>query len=204
MDDAPLQTAPGIHCLDGFHHTAQPIGAEQIYIQNAPAFEVIQHIQPKFAALVLADPDTQNVLPAVHSDTKNHIRCLGHIPVILFDLVVNGVHEDERIDVLQGTVLPGSDLRHDLFTDFCHQLRGNLHVVQLFDLLGDVPLAHAAGVQGQNLVLHAVCIAVIFADDFRFIIALAVSGYLDVDLTQLGLDGLPGVAVAVVGGGIFP
>ena len=29
---------------DGFHHAAQAVSVEQIYIQNAPAFEIIQHI----------------------------------------------------------------------------------------------------------------------------------------------------------------
>lgn len=29
---------------DGFHHAAQSVSVEQIYIQNAPAFEIIQHI----------------------------------------------------------------------------------------------------------------------------------------------------------------
>ena len=66
VDDAPLQTTLGIHCLDRLHHTAQAIGAEQINIQNTPAFEVIQHAQPKFAALMLADPHAQNVFPAVY------------------------------------------------------------------------------------------------------------------------------------------
>ncbi len=42
MDDAALQTALGIHCLDCLHHTAQAVRAEQIYIQNSSAFEVIQ------------------------------------------------------------------------------------------------------------------------------------------------------------------
>ena len=43
VDDAPLQTALGIPCLDGLHHAAKAVGAEQVNIQNTPAFEVIQH-----------------------------------------------------------------------------------------------------------------------------------------------------------------
>ena len=175
--DAPLQTALGIYRLNGLHHAAQAVGAEQINIQNAPAFEIIQHVQPKFAALMLSDPHAQNVLPTVHSDAQNYIGRLGHITVILLDLVVDGVHEDEGIDGLQGPILPGVDLWHDFFTDLAHQFRRNLHVVQALDLLGNVPLAHAAGVQGQDLVLHALGVPVVFADDLRFVIALPVSGY---------------------------
>ena len=44
MDDTALQTALGVHRLDGLHHTAQAIGTKQIYVQNSPGFEAIQHI----------------------------------------------------------------------------------------------------------------------------------------------------------------
>lgn len=203
MDDAPLQTALGVHRFDGLHHAAQTVGAEQINIQNTPAFEVIQHIQPKFAALMLADPDAQDVFFAIHGDAQDHIGRLGHIAVILFHLVVGGVHEDEGIYAFQGTVLPGVDLWHDLLGNFAHQFRGDFHIVQALDLLGNIVLAHAAGVQGKNFVLHTLGIAVILTDDFRFIAALTVSGNLDVDLPKLRLDGLLGIAVAVVGGGVL-
>lgn len=145
MDDAALQTALGIHGLNSLHHPAQTIGTEQIYTQNTPAFEVVQHIQPEFAAFMLADPHAQNVLVPVHGDSQHHT---GHIAVILFDLVVNGIHEHEGIDRFQRTVLLSVDLRHDLPTDLAHQLRRDLHIVQTLDLLRNVPLAHAAGVKG--------------------------------------------------------
>ena len=95
MDDAPLQTALGIHRLNDLHHAAQTVRAEQINIQNAPTFEVIQHIQPKFATLMLPNPDTQNVFSAVHGDAQNHIGRLGHIAVILLDLVMDGKNSDD-------------------------------------------------------------------------------------------------------------
>ena len=56
MDDTPLYLAVGIDRPDGLHKPFQTIHTEQIDIQNTPAFEIIQHIQPKFAALVLPDP----------------------------------------------------------------------------------------------------------------------------------------------------
>ena len=146
MDDAPLQTALWIYCLNGLHHAAQTVGAEQINIQNAPAFEVIQHIQPKFAALMLPNPDTQNVFSAVHGDAQNHIGRFGHIAVILFDLVMDGIHEDEGINAFQRPILPGIDLWHDFLTDFAYQFRGDFHIIKAFDLLGNVLLTHTTGV----------------------------------------------------------
>ena len=203
MDDTPLQTALGIDRPDGLHHAAQTVSAEQIHIQNTPAFEVIQHIQPKFAALMRSDPDDQDILPTVHGDAQHHIGRLGHIPVIFLNLIVDGVHEHEGVDRLQWTVLPGRHFRHDLLRNLAHQLRGDLHIVQALDLLGNVPLTHPAGVQGKNLVLHALGVSVILSNDFRLIIAFPVSGHQDVDLPKLGLDRLLRIAIAVVGGAIF-
>ena len=128
MDDAALQTALGIHRTDGFHHPAQAVRAEQIYIHNSPAFEVIQHIQPEFAALMLPNPHAQNVLPAVHGNAQNHVSRLGHIPMVLTHLVMDSIHEDERIHRLQRTILPRCHFRHDLFRNLRHQVRGDLHI----------------------------------------------------------------------------
>ena len=104
---------------------------------------------------MLANPDTQAVL--------------------FLDLVVDGIHKDEGVDAFQGPVLPGIDLRHNLLADFAYQFRRNFNVIQTLDLLCDVPLAHATGVEGQNLILHTFSIAVVLADDFGFVVALTVA-----------------------------
>ena len=154
MDDAALQAALGIHCLNRLHHTAQTVGTEQINIQNSTAFEVIQHAQPKFATLMLTDPYTQNVFSTVQGDAQNHMSNLGHVAVILFDFVVDGIHEDEGVDAFQRTVLPGVDLRHNYLTDLPDQLRGDLHIVLTLDLLSNIPLAHAAGINDEKQARH--------------------------------------------------
>ena len=61
-----LKPAVGIHRADGFNHAAQAVGAEQVHIQNSPGLEVIQHIQPEFAALMCPNPHTMDVLPTIH------------------------------------------------------------------------------------------------------------------------------------------
>ena len=43
MNNTALETALGIDRLDGLHHTAKPIRAEQINLQNSPTFEIIEH-----------------------------------------------------------------------------------------------------------------------------------------------------------------
>lgn len=130
---------------------------------------------------MLSNLDTQNVFSSVHGDAQNHIGCLGHIAVILFDLVMDGIHEDKGVDAFQRPILPGIDLGHNFLGNLAHQFRGDFHIIEAFDLLGNIPLAHAAGIQGQNLILHALGVSVIFADDFGLEVPLAVSGNLDVN-----------------------
>lgn len=55
----------------------------------------------------------------------------------------------------------------------------------------------------KNFILHALDISVILTDDLQLVIALAISGDLDINFTQLGLDCLLRVAVAVVGRAVF-
>ena len=56
MDDTPLHLAVGIDRSDGLYETLQAVHTEQIDVQNSPAFEIIQHIQPEFATLMLYRP----------------------------------------------------------------------------------------------------------------------------------------------------
>ena len=120
------------------------------------------------------------------------------IPVVLFDLVVDGVHEHKRVHLLQRTVLPGRHFGHNFPSDLTDRLRGDFHIVKFFDLLGNIPLAHPTGVQRKDLFFHPFCVPVVFADDFRLILSLPVSWYLDIHFSQLGLDRLPRVSVAVI------
>lgn len=100
MDDSSLQTAVGIHYLNNLHHAVKTIRAKQLYIQNAPAFEFIQHIHPRFIALMLSEPDAEDVFLPVHGTAQHHISSFGNITVVFFDLIVDGVHKRERIDRL--------------------------------------------------------------------------------------------------------
>ena len=61
MDDAALHLTLGIGRSNGLNKTLQTIHTEQIYIQNTPAFEVIEHIHPEFATFMFVDPYTKNI-----------------------------------------------------------------------------------------------------------------------------------------------
>ena len=111
---------------------------------------------------------------------------------------MNCVHKDERIHAFQWTVLPCVHFRRDLLHDLAYQSVGNFYVIQILDLLGDIPLTHSAGVQSEDFFFHAVGVPAVFADDFRFILAVPVAGNFDIDFAELRFYGLFRVAVAVV------
>ena len=95
--------------------------------------------------------------------------------------------------------MPRRYLRHDLLRDLRHQFRGYLHAVQFLDLFGDVLLAHPAGVEADDLLLHPVRVPAVLADNLCLEAAVPVPGNLDLYLPQLCLHRLPGVPIAVVG-----
>ena len=188
--NATLQTAVRKGCFYGLHHSAQAVRAKQIHVYNSTTFELIQHVQPKFAALMLSDPDPKNVFSTIHRNAENDVGCLCDIAMILFHLVVNGIHEYERINAFQRAILPGRNLRHNLLADFCHQLRRYFYVVEFLNLLCDISLTHATGIQRENFFLHSLCVPVIFSDYLRLIVSLPVTGYFDFNLAKLRFDGL--------------
>ena len=114
MDNAPLHLAVGIDRRDGLHKACQTVHTEQIYVQNSSAFEVVQHIQPEFAALVLPNPHTKDIFRAIHGDAQNHIRRLGLVLMVFLHLVVDGVQKYDRIDCFQRPVLPCCDFLADM------------------------------------------------------------------------------------------
>ena len=61
MDDVALHLTLGIDRSYGLYQTLQTIHTEQIYIQNTPAFEIIEYIQPGFTAFMFADPYIKNI-----------------------------------------------------------------------------------------------------------------------------------------------
>ena len=123
--------------------------------------------------------------------------------MVFLHLVMDGVQKYERIHRLQRPVLPCRNLRHDLLADLAHQLRRDVHIVQILDLLRDVTLAHPAGIQPQNFLLHAVRVPAVLADDLRLVFSVPIPGYLHIHRSKLGLHSLLRISVSVVSGLIF-
>ena len=68
MNDATLDLCVRKSRFNSLSETCQTVNAEQKYIFNSTGFELVQHIQPEFTALIFANPYAENIFLAVEID----------------------------------------------------------------------------------------------------------------------------------------
>ena len=147
MNDTTLDLCVRKSRFNSLSESCQTVHAEQKHILNSTSFEFIQHIQPEFTALIFANPYTENVFLTVKIDAKNYIGCLRDILMILLDLVMNCIHKNKRIYCFKRSILPSSHIGHNLLTYLADKLGGDFYIIQIFDLLCNITLAHSAGIK---------------------------------------------------------
>jgi len=185
MNDATLNLCIWKSSFNSLSETCQTVHAEQKYILNSTGFELVQHIQPKFTALIFANPYAENIFLTVKIDAQNYIRSLRDILMIFLDLVMNYIHKHKRIYSFKRSVLPCSHIGHNLLADFADKLRRDFNIIKIFDLLCNVTLAHSTSVEREDFLFHTVNITIIFADYFRFIFAVSVPRNFNIKLSHL-------------------
>ncbi len=148
MNDATLDLCVWKSRFNSLSETCQSVHAEQKYIFNSTSLELIQHIQPKFTALIFANPYAENIFLTVKIDAQNYIRSLRDILMIFLDLVMNCIHKQhKRIYTFKRAVFPCSNVRYNLLAYLADKLGRNFYIIQIFDLFGNITLAHSAGIK---------------------------------------------------------
>ena len=147
MNDATLDLCIWKSRFNSLSETCQTVHAEQKYILNSTSFELVQHIQPKFTALIFANPYSENIFLTVEIDAQNYIRSLRDILMIFLDLVMNCIHKNKRIYCFKRSILPSSHIGHNLLADFADKLGRDFYIIQIFDLFGNITLAHSTGIK---------------------------------------------------------
>jgi hypothetical protein len=71
--DADLHLRVGIDDADRLGKALQAIDGGQQNVLDTPISELSQHAQPELRALALADPQPEQVLPALHVDRERHV-----------------------------------------------------------------------------------------------------------------------------------
>ena len=147
MNDAALNLCVRKSRFNSLSETCQTVNAEQKYIFNSMSFELVQHIQPKFTALIFANPYSENIFLPVKIDAQNYICSLRDILMIFLDLVMNCIHKHKRIYCFKRSILPCSHIGHNLLADFADKLGRDFYIIQIFDLFGNITLTHSAGIK---------------------------------------------------------
>src|SRR6185437_8018837 len=87
----------------------QTIDNRDQHVFDAAVLQLVHDAQPEFGALVLLEPQPQNLLGAVgpHAERNVH-RLIAHGPLVA-DLDPQRIEEDQRVGCFQRTRLPGGD-----------------------------------------------------------------------------------------------
>ena len=108
--EATLDLGLGEHGPDCFLEAVQAVYAEEQHVLHATVLQVVQHPHPELGTLICPYRDAENLLVPFRCDPKHHIGRPAEYPPVFPDLVVDAVHEHERVDWVQGTVLAFPDL----------------------------------------------------------------------------------------------
>jgi hypothetical protein len=99
--------------LDGFWKALKAIdaGDEDVLDSTVPQFG--HNLQPELGALVLGGPHSQNFLDSLKGDADGQIHGFIDYPALMPNFDANGIQIDDGINLVQGAILPESDLLLD-------------------------------------------------------------------------------------------
>ncbi len=92
MNDASLDYGVG--------ESLRPVDDGQKNILGAAVPELVHYAQPELGALVLLEPEPQDLLCAVAANAQRNVNSLVAYDPFVADLDAQGVEEDQRIDAL--------------------------------------------------------------------------------------------------------
>src|SRR5690606_22109340 len=96
--------------LDRLGQAGQAVAAGDQHVTHAPVTQLSTHRKPEFGALACLHPDAQHVLDPVEVDPDDDVGGLvAHVGAVAH-LHHQRVDVDDRIDLVQGPVLPGPHL----------------------------------------------------------------------------------------------
>jgi hypothetical protein len=105
-------------------------------------------------ALGFLKPHAQHVSRTIHSHAEREIARPTLDAAAIADLEHQRIKEDDRIDVLQRSLLPRPGIIHDRVSDPTDQIPADLDTVDLGDVRLDIPRRQTPGVQSEDLVVN--------------------------------------------------
>lgn len=132
MNDTTLDLCVRKSRFNSLSESCQTVHAEQKHILNSTSFELVQHIQPEFTALIFTNPYAENIFLSVKIDAQNYICSFRYILMIFLDFVMDCIHKHKRIYCFKRSILPSSHIGHNLLADFADKLGRDFYIIQIF------------------------------------------------------------------------
>src|SRR5690606_6992492 len=140
----------------------------------------------------------QDLFLALHVDGQRQVDGpVGDLPLVT-DLYDDGVEVDDWIDRIKTAVLPGGDLFGDRFGGIGDEFRGDLHLVDLLEVLLDLPNAQAPGIQADDAVVEPVEVPLVLGNESRLKSSVTIPGDFDRQLSVVTADSFEAVPIAGV------
>jgi hypothetical protein len=186
--------------LDGLREACQPVAADDEHVAHAPVAQLGADPGPELGALGGLHPDAQHVLDPVQVDPDRDVSGLVADLVAVADPDHDRVHVDDRVDLVQGPVLPGLDLFEHRVGDVRDRLVRQFGPDRASQVVLDVPDRHPARRQRDDDVVQAAQPAGAFRDQTRLERADPVPRNIQADIPDLGRHRLRGRAVPGIRG----
>ncbi len=198
MHDAQLDLGLRVDRLDGVGESGEPVHAADQHVAHPAVLQLVEDPHPELGALRAGEPQAQKLLLALHVHAQGQVdRAVAHLTV-LAALDHDRVQIHDRVDRVQRPRLPGFHVVQHRVGHRGDQRRRHLHLVQLVEVLLDLPGGHAPRVQTDDPIVESVETLLAFADDLRLELALAVPRHLQLHLAALAGHRLLPVTVAAV------
>ena len=162
-------------------------------------FRSVRHDSQNLAPSCFTEPEAQKFLAALQIHAQGHVhRVRRHPTVVATHMHDDAVEIDDRPDRVELPGAPRGHLRVEVGGDLRDQRRRHIDVVEFFHDLLNVASGHPLGVEGKNLLVEPAQPALMFWDQLRLEGAIAVARRRDLDLAEIALHGLSGMAVATI------
>ena len=205
MDDTLLDLCLWVDCLDRLRESGQPIYTGDQDIFHPTVFQSVQDGEPEFRAFVLADVHTEHILTASHINPDHNINRTFYNPAFVAYMIMDSVHENNRIDLFQRSFLP---FFHDRKYLVCNPADGtvrDLDIIEFPHMAFDIICCHSFGIHGNDLFFHVLSDRIlVFLDDLRFKPAFPIPWDVDLHITITGMHGLLGMSVPGIIGIFVP
>ncbi len=135
MNDAVLNVRFGKDSLYGIGKAGQVVRTGNEHILYAAVPQTVEHGRPVLSAFVLSDPHSKNILPAAQVDANGNEHSLLYDLPFAADVVMDCIHEHDRINALQRPLLPFPGFGQHFVRDPAHGALGNLDAVDVPDVI---------------------------------------------------------------------